>query len=123
MVNNVLFQHLNKFTFGWIRAEVLGGLINTVFLFALCFAIFIASLRRLVEPKQMTNPKPVLYVGCVSLGINFIGLFLFRPNRNDVCSCSCSCRCSKCCRGSERKKVCMKTESLLIISQCFGFVN
>jgi len=30
-----------KNTFGWVRAEVLGALVNGVFLLALCFTIFI----------------------------------------------------------------------------------
>ena len=84
-----------KFTFGWVRAEVLGGLINTVFLLALCFSVLVASLQRFAQPEAITNPMPVLIVGIVSLVVNFIGLFLFRASRDNICQC---------CFGLKKKK-------------------
>ena len=36
----------SKNTFGWARAEVLGALVNSVFLVALCFSILVESLKR-----------------------------------------------------------------------------
>jgi cation diffusion facilitator family transporter len=36
----------SKNTFGWARAEVLGALINAVFLVALCFSITIEACKR-----------------------------------------------------------------------------
>jgi cation diffusion facilitator family transporter len=36
----------SKNTFGWARAEVLGALINAVFLIALCFSITIEACKR-----------------------------------------------------------------------------
>ena len=36
------------YTYGYARAEVLGALVNAVFLVALCFSIFIESMKRLV---------------------------------------------------------------------------
>jgi zinc transporter 1 len=36
----------SKNTFGWARAEVLGALVNSVFLIALCFSILVESLKR-----------------------------------------------------------------------------
>ena len=38
-------------TFGWVRMEVLGALINSVFLIALCFSIIVEALTRLVQPE------------------------------------------------------------------------
>ena len=80
--NDILLSE--KFTFGWVRAEVLGGLINTVFLLALCFSIFITSLKRFVQPEDISNPKPVLVVGVVSLIVNFAGLFLFQTSKDAI---------------------------------------
>ena len=40
-------------TFGWVRMEVLGALINAVFLIALCFSIIVEALTRLVKPERM----------------------------------------------------------------------
>ncbi|XP_012559964.1 uncharacterized protein LOC100205633 isoform X1 [Hydra vulgaris] len=81
--NNNDFR-FSEFTFGWVRVEVLGGMINTVFLLALCFSIFITSLKRFVQPEDVSNPKPVLVVGIVSLVINFIGLFLFETSKEAI---------------------------------------
>lgn len=39
----------NNYTYGWQRAEVLGALINAVFLIALCFTIFLEAIKRFVE--------------------------------------------------------------------------
>jgi len=36
----------SKNTFGWARAEVLGALVNAVFLVALCFSIIVESVKR-----------------------------------------------------------------------------
>lgn len=66
-----------KNTFGWVRAEVLGALINGVFLLALCFSIAIESLTRLVEPEKIKEPRHVLVVGSIGLLINLIGMFMF----------------------------------------------
>lgn len=67
----------SKNTFGWARAEVLGALINAVFLLALCFSIFIESLKRFFDPESLHKPLLVLYVGIIGLIVNVIGLFLF----------------------------------------------
>lgn len=66
-----------KNTFGWVRAEVLGALVNGVFLLALCFSIFIESMTRLIEPDYIRNPAQVLVVGVIGLIINLIGMFMF----------------------------------------------
>lgn len=70
----------SKNTFGWARAEVLGALVNAVFLVALCFSIFVEALKRLYEVDEIHNPKLILYVGCSGLAVNVIGLFLFHEH-------------------------------------------
>lgn len=67
----------SKSTFGWARAEVLGALVNAVFLVALCFSIFVESLKRFYTPEEIHDPVLILYVGTIGLLINVIGLFLF----------------------------------------------
>ncbi|XP_061180323.1 proton-coupled zinc antiporter SLC30A1-like [Saccostrea echinata] len=69
--------HTEKNTFGWIRAEVLGALVNSVFLVALCFTILIEALKRLVDSEEVTNPKLLLIVGGAGLVVSTIGLCLF----------------------------------------------
>ena len=70
-------QRTERNTFGWQRAEVLGALVNAVFLIALCFSILVESLKRIVEPEEINNPTLVLIVGTVGLLVNVIGLILF----------------------------------------------
>lgn len=38
----------SKNTFGWARAEVLGALVNAVFLVALCFSITVEACKRYI---------------------------------------------------------------------------
>lgn len=64
-------------TYGWVRAEILGALVNAVFLLALCFSITVEALKRLVEFEKVDNPKLLLIVGGAGLAINLIGLVLF----------------------------------------------
>ena len=73
-------NHGGRYTFGWARAEVLGALVNAVFLVALCFSILVEALKRMVIPEGIENPKLVLVVGSVGLFVNVIGLFLFHQH-------------------------------------------
>ena len=74
-----------KNTFGWARAEVVGALVNSVFLIALCFSILVEALKRLVEIERIENPKLLLIVGSAGLLINFLGLALF--HNHGMCNC------------------------------------
>lgn len=67
----------SKNTFGWARAEVLGALVNAVFLVALCFSITVESLKRFYEPEDIHNPQLILWVGAMGLLVNLVGLCLF----------------------------------------------
>lgn len=68
------------YTYGWLRAEILGALINAVFLIALCFTIFIEAIQRLLDPPVISNPKLILIVGGYGLLSNIVGLFLFHEH-------------------------------------------
>lgn len=67
----------SKNTYGWVRAEVLGPLINSVFLVSLCLGIVIEAVERLFEPQTLMDIDLLLYVGIIGLLINLAGLFLF----------------------------------------------
>ena len=82
MLNNLLIFRLSSRkcdtnTFGFARAEVVGALVNAVFLFALCFSITVLALKRFVKPEKIHDPKMILIVGGVGLFINIIGLVIF----------------------------------------------
>ncbi|OAD70438.1 hypothetical protein PHYBLDRAFT_2405, partial [Phycomyces blakesleeanus NRRL 1555(-)] len=70
----------SKYSYGWQRAEILGALINGVFLIALCFTIVIDAIERFVHPEPVTNPVMVLITGCAGLAGNLLGLFLFHEH-------------------------------------------
>lgn len=70
----------DRYTYGWQRAEILGALINAVFLLALCFSILMEAMARLFDPPVISNPKMILIVGCCGLLLNIVGLFLFHEH-------------------------------------------
>ena len=63
----------DKNTYGWARAEVLGALVNAVFLVALCFSITMESLKRFYEPEEIHDPVLILVVGTMGLVVNLLG--------------------------------------------------
>lgn len=65
---------------GWQRAEILGALVNGVFLIALCVSIFLEAIQRFVEPQNISNPLLIVIVGSAGLASNIIGLFLFHDH-------------------------------------------
>ncbi|KAM5355547.1 hypothetical protein ACJ41O_002193 [Fusarium nematophilum] len=66
----------DEFTFGWVRAEILGAFFNAVFLIALCVSIVLEALTRFIEPPEIDNPKLMLIVGSAGLFSNFVGFFV-----------------------------------------------
>lgn len=66
----------SKNTFGWARAEVLGALVNAVFLVALCFSITVESIKRFIDLEEIHHPENVLIVGFIGLLVNLVGLAL-----------------------------------------------
>jgi zinc transporter 1 len=70
-------QSTTKNTYGWARSEVLGSLVNAVFLLALCFSIIVEAINRLFEPHPLRRIELIITVGLVGLIINVIGLILF----------------------------------------------
>lgn len=64
-------------TYGWVRAEVLGALVNAVFLLALCVIIILEAIQKLIQPEMVEEPKIVAIVGGIGLVMNLLGLFIF----------------------------------------------
>ena len=64
-------------SYGYQRAEVLGAMINAVFLLALCFTIALDSFQRFANPSAISDVKLVLIVGIIGLVVNIFGLALF----------------------------------------------
>jgi len=70
-------KHSRKNTYGWARAEVLGALVNSVFLIALCFTIFVEAIQRLTHSHTIEKVDSMIFVGVAGLVINVLGLILF----------------------------------------------
>lgn len=76
--DNLAPKKWSQNTYGWARAEVLGALVNSVFLGALCFSFLIESIKRFYKPEPIHDPQLILIIGCCGLCIDLIGFFLFR---------------------------------------------
>ncbi|VVC91732.1 zinc transporter 1 isoform X1 [Leptidea sinapis] len=70
----------SKNTFGWARAEVLGALVNAVFLVALCFSITVEAVQRFINIEDIHSPQLLAAVGTLGLILNVVGLFLFHEH-------------------------------------------
>ncbi|KAK1984945.1 cation efflux protein [Colletotrichum cereale] len=66
----------DKFSYGWLRAEILGAFFNAVFLIALCVSIILEAISRFFDPPQIDNPQLILIVGCFGLASNLVGFFV-----------------------------------------------
>lgn len=73
----------NKFSYGWVRAEILGAAFNAVFLIALCVSIILEALTRFIEPQEVSNPKLILVVGCCGLASNLVGFLVLGGHGHD----------------------------------------
>ncbi|XP_050090034.1 zinc transporter 1 isoform X1 [Anopheles aquasalis] len=70
----------SKNTFGWARAEVLGALVNAVFLVALCFSITVEACKRFIEVEHIHEPELLIIVGVIGLLVNLLGLCLLHKH-------------------------------------------
>ncbi|KAL3423485.1 zinc cadmium resistance protein [Phlyctema vagabunda] len=66
----------DKYSFGWLRAEILGAFFNAVFLIALCLSIVLEAVTRLLDPPPISNPQLILIVGSLGLASNLAGFFV-----------------------------------------------
>ncbi|KAJ3426354.1 hypothetical protein M0812_28808 [Anaeramoeba flamelloides] len=71
-------QSSSSMTYGWIRAGVMGGMINATMLVALVFAVFVQILRVFVSPTEIKYPELVLMIGIITSVLNLISLYIFR---------------------------------------------
>ncbi|KAJ9306761.1 hypothetical protein DTO217A2_3748 [Paecilomyces variotii] len=70
-------------SFGWQRAQLLGAFFNGVFLLALGISILLQSLQRFISLQRVQNPKLILIVGCVGLGLNLISASFLHEHDHD----------------------------------------
>lgn len=73
----------DKYSYGWLRAEILGAFFNAVFLIALCVSIVLEAVTRFFEPPEISNPKLILIVGCFGLASNLVGFVVLGGHGHD----------------------------------------
>ncbi|KAF7717302.1 Cation efflux family protein [Penicillium ucsense] len=61
-------------TFGWQRIQLLGAFFNGVLLFGLGLSVFLQSIERFIDMKEIENPKLVLIMGCVGFTLNLVSV-------------------------------------------------
>jgi zinc transporter 1 len=71
-------------TFGWGRAQTVGGLINSVFLISMCISLTHEALHRLVVPEHIEEPRLFMAVGGIGLIVNLVGLFVFKNHNHNA---------------------------------------
>lgn len=72
-VNLAQKKTTDQYSYGWLRAEILGAFFNAVFLIALCVSIVLEAVTRLFDPPEISNPQIILIVGCFGLASNLVG--------------------------------------------------
>ncbi|OCF32111.1 hypothetical protein I316_06267 [Kwoniella heveanensis BCC8398] len=65
-----------QFTFGYRKAEELGGFFNGAFLSALGVSVLLQSIDRFIEPSEIKNPILVMAVGAAGIGSNVLMLII-----------------------------------------------
>ena len=72
-----------RVTFGYIRAEIIGSLVNSTFLLALCLTIIISVIQRFLDFRNSElaeETSNLMIVASIGLAINILGLVLFHFN-------------------------------------------
>ena len=70
------------YEFGYLRSEVLGSFINSVFLLFIAIYIFFESIERFISPKEIHSHNLIL-ISFLGLIVNIIGLFLSHDHSED----------------------------------------
>jgi len=66
-----------RYSYGYVRAEILAGFINGLFLLFISFFIFSEAIERLVEPPEVKHER-LLVVSILGLLVNLVGIFVFQ---------------------------------------------
>lgn len=67
----------DKYPYGYVRAEVLAGFVNGLFLIFIAFFIFSEAVERAVEPPEVHHERLFL-VSIMGFLVNLVGIFAFQ---------------------------------------------
>lgn len=66
-----------EYSYGYVRAEILAGFINGLFLLFISFFIFFEAVERLAEPPEVKHER-LLVVSILGFFVNLIGIYCFQ---------------------------------------------
>ncbi|KAL0208687.1 hypothetical protein P9112_011274 [Eukaryota sp. TZLM1-RC] len=81
-------ERCSKYTYGWHRAEVMGGLANGILLLIIVFFIFFEGIHRLIEFQEVEDPIIMTITASIGLCLNLFGLYLFGHQHHGGGQCS-----------------------------------
>lgn len=67
----------DQFTYGFVRAEVLSGFLNGLFLLFIAFFILSEAVERVMEPPEVKHERLFL-VSVLGFLVNLVGIFVFQ---------------------------------------------
>ncbi|XP_078284029.1 proton-coupled zinc antiporter SLC30A1-like [Rhinoraja longicauda] len=73
-----------KNTFGWLRVEPLGALVQGVFLAGLCLTALGKAVESVLQPRPVRRPGVLVGVGLTSLLVDLGSLYIFRGGTNNA---------------------------------------
>jgi zinc transporter 2 len=64
----------NRFSLGYLRAEILGALLSTILIWACTIGLVVSAIRKLAtpEPEAINNPKVMCLLAIVGLAVNIL---------------------------------------------------
>ncbi|XP_058792001.1 zinc transporter 7-A isoform X2 [Phymastichus coffea] len=74
-----------RYSYGYVRAEVLAGLINGLFLVFIAFFIMSEAVERAIEPPEVKHERLFL-VSVLGLLVNIVGIFALNHGHAGECS-------------------------------------
>ncbi|KAF2355311.1 Cation efflux protein, partial [Trinorchestia longiramus] len=66
-----------RYTYGYVRAEILGGFVNGLLLMFVSFFIFAEAVERAMEPPEVKHER-LFVVSVLGFIVNLIGIFVFQ---------------------------------------------
>nr|XP_054765293.1 zinc transporter 7-like [Lytechinus pictus] len=66
----------DKFSYGYVRMEILAGFVNALFLLFIAFFIFSEAVEATVEPPEVRHER-LFIVSVLGLIVNLVGIFAF----------------------------------------------
>lgn len=66
----------DKYSYGYVRAEVIAGFVNSLFLVFIAFFILSEGVERLIEPPEVKHER-LFVVSVLGLLVNLVGIYAF----------------------------------------------